>query len=1432
MMPREPLPTAIADHRRRLTMLIAVICINLAAVAQPIAAGERQISIHRIDAMPNLPQPFKIRDWRQTASDYDAFVFELNGHSGRPPLVWIDKAHRNFKEDAFGLYTSAWEHRGGPNSHGGEFHEAINTIPAVLGASLVGIDKSNQHGRNWVSMCRGYFNRGRGWDICANSTMPQPGPDGREAACEFWYHLYPNILFFQLASQYPNTPGFDELLHKASDQMYRATKVLKNVPRGFHYSWLNFSSMEPIYNGRFEQPDASAGFACLQYAAYRKFHDPKYLEGADWATQALVAEPKNPYYECLLPFGAYTAARLNAEEGRTYNLAKLVNWCFAGKTPCRGGDWGAVVGRWGEYDVSGLIGASDRVFLMNTFDTASPLVPLVRYDPRFARAIGKWMLNAANAARLFYPDELPTEYQAAADLKDAVKSVIAYEAISPNRNGQPIFADRDDWGPETRGPAGLERISQFSLYGSSHAGIFGAIIHRTSDERILMLDCLATDFYRDKAYPTYLIFNPYAEEKEVRIDVGPKRVDLYDAVLQTVIATNVCGTTTLKLAKDSAVVIVLTPVGGKVTHVETKRLIDGVVVDYRVGLKSAAGEQRRPTPGIDQYDLALRVNQKRLPRSETLPVKPATEAAIRVHAGRVVAELNPLFIGYNIEDLSYALHPGLCAQMLYGESFEDEPDVELPAGWEAWLEPKTAEASRDTATLRKWRGAWAFEDGEVTLVGARERRICTSAVQMTSGTVECELFQPSTERNFWGPGLLVCWKPEAYYYVHISPERHVIELAKGDSPNFTQSARSLASREVALKYDQWYRVKVGVEDGRIAVLLDGKQVLDFHDPVPLSGGVGLESSFCVARFRNLAVTPKGGRTWRADFSLKDRPYTHQANISRWWEPFVTGNASAQYKWDKENPYNTDRCQKIELLSGEGTVGIFNTGLHNWGLTFRRGWSYQGRVYLRGNYAGEVTLALQSRDGSKTYSTQKLSGLEKDWRRFDIRLRCTDDEKDGRFAIWIEKPGRIWVDQAILMPDESGLYKGLPVRRDLAEKLVAGISNIRFGGDMVNCWAFDWKQMLAPPDKRRQYADGWNYHKSPQFMIFEFLDFCRAAGVEPIVNFGEQTSVDEIADFLEYCNADNSTTWGRKRIESGKAGPYAIKYVMYGNGFPPLENVRRLAEAIERKHLGVKVITGDIGHETWTNFAAHNPPMAMAIGQLGKLPAIEALGSRPEVGELGSHLNWANNIEFTQAKYALFVGRGRPFFYAEEVNSGHHNWQRGLSDALHVMTCERYGKTVWGSSFCTALQASGNLYEWDEGHIQFTSGESWYQPSGWAVRLVGENFQPIVLETEVAGPSLKLAHRSEKVAIETETPALVASATRDRDAQVLVLKVVNLWGGQVTTRLDLGPARGEIIGGDYSRIASPAWRQYGTVAGHNCAAPGEYQESVGRDENDL
>ena len=97
------------------------------------------------------------------------------------------------------------------------------------------------------------------------------------------------------------------------------------------------------------------------------------------------------------------------------------------------------------------------------------------------------------------------------------------------------------------------------------------------------MDCLKTDFFREKAYPTYLYFNPYKEDKSVMIDVGDRPIDLYDAVSRSFVAQNVVGQTSIRLTKDSAAVIVLAPAGGVLVQDGSKLLVNGITVDYRVG---------------------------------------------------------------------------------------------------------------------------------------------------------------------------------------------------------------------------------------------------------------------------------------------------------------------------------------------------------------------------------------------------------------------------------------------------------------------------------------------------------------------------------------------------------------------------------------------------------------------------------------------------------------------------------------------------------------------------------------------------------------------------------------------------------------------------------------------------------------------------------
>ena len=255
----------------------------------------------------------------------------------------------------------------------------------------------------------------------------------------------------------------------------------------------------------------------------------------------------------MLPFGTLIAARLNAEHQREYDVDRFLNWCF-GISDCRGG-WGVTAGRWGGYDCDGLVGSIDNregyAFAMNTFAQAGALVPLARYDTRYARAIGKWMLNLANSARLFYPGSLPPGHETSAFWKGDLAHVIAYEGLrcewqgkSPCATGDPVAMN---WGPKT----------DLGLYGSSYVGLLGAIVRPTSVPRILQLDCLATDFFHDRAWPTFLCYNPYPERRTFEFTTGASASDLYDAVSRTFVKRDVRHTATLTIPADSASVIVV-----------------------------------------------------------------------------------------------------------------------------------------------------------------------------------------------------------------------------------------------------------------------------------------------------------------------------------------------------------------------------------------------------------------------------------------------------------------------------------------------------------------------------------------------------------------------------------------------------------------------------------------------------------------------------------------------------------------------------------------------------------------------------------------------------------------------------------------------------------------------------------------------------------
>ncbi|MCI1779418.1 MAG: hypothetical protein LKI53_05615 [Bacteroidales bacterium] len=533
-----------------------------------------QVAIPRVAEMPDMPSPYKMTDWRGKAVSFDKYVFDLNRKDEVGPLIWFDNHRRNVDQTTFGLYTAIHDVRQGAEANDGEYHESLNSMSAVLGAGLVRIDKTNQDGRNYVKMLQNYFNSDNGWNIIMNNTYPNVGNDNGGYSRDWWYNIFPNALYYAVCDVFPNEKGADEIQKAIAEQFVRADSVLDG---NYDYSSFDYSKMQGILNNIPMEQDAAAGHAYVLLCAYNKFGDERYLRHSESALDALLSQKESRFYEVLMPLGIYTAAYLNATEGKKYDVAKMLDWVFDGcKSPSGRTGWGVITGKWGKYDVDGLQGSTTDgggyAFLMNSIMMSWPLVPMVKYQPQYARAIGKWMLNMANACRLFYPEYIDPGNQMLPQMRTLTDNNIAYEGLrktdvsgKPELKGVSPVALGD--GPKWAG--GNPPESMFSVYSSAPVGILGAIVDTTNVKGILKLDCNVTDFYSERPYPVFLYYNPYDSDREVEYYSGGK-YDLFDVLSDKYMARNVSGHVSFEIPEDSARLIVQLPANTRLEYSDGK----------------------------------------------------------------------------------------------------------------------------------------------------------------------------------------------------------------------------------------------------------------------------------------------------------------------------------------------------------------------------------------------------------------------------------------------------------------------------------------------------------------------------------------------------------------------------------------------------------------------------------------------------------------------------------------------------------------------------------------------------------------------------------------------------------------------------------------------------------------------------------------------
>lgn len=573
------------------------------------AEDDAQQSIPYMKDWPKLPSPFIVRSWEDTARQVTLLALDPAAEYPFFPVSALFRQETPLSGGAqgqqFGLQTYLRSTPAAP-----VYGEAVAQLSAVVTASMTeGIDPRRLYGMDYVQMAQAYFSRtpdGRGF--VSNNTPVD------DCAGSFWYTLYPTCLYFHLAALHPDDPVLEGHMREVADTWLDA------LPNISTWDAQGYSLKEQrVIPGNHTEPEGILGAAYVMLMAYERFDDPRYLDAAVTLMEQAAERTGNPYYEILGSYAPYVAARLNAEENAGLPLARMLDWVFNDGSEAARPGWGVISARWGDYDAYGLSGSltdtQGYAFSMNTFVTAGMLAPVARYAPQYSRALGQYLTAVAANSQMFFADGLPAELQDDSGYTAQTGlTCLVYEGVRNQGRTTPYATgDAKVFAPGVEG-------TNFSFYSSGPIGLFSSIVRQTSVPEILAFDLLRTDFEHDAAYPTWLLYNPLQETREVCLTLPDGDAhDVYDAVSGQYLGRSVRGSVTFPMAADTAVQAVILPAGVPLAENAGRVEADGIVVRHA----SAWVE----LPGAEEYAI--------LREGDALPLEAHLPDGDRITACRV-----------------------------------------------------------------------------------------------------------------------------------------------------------------------------------------------------------------------------------------------------------------------------------------------------------------------------------------------------------------------------------------------------------------------------------------------------------------------------------------------------------------------------------------------------------------------------------------------------------------------------------------------------------------------------------------------------------------------------------------------------------------------------------------------------------------------------
>jgi alpha-L-arabinofuranosidase len=499
-------------------------------------------------------------------------------------------------------------------------------------------------------------------------------------------------------------------------------------------------------------------------------------------------------------------------------------------------------------------------------------------------------------------------------------------------------------------------------------------------------------------------------------------------------------------------------------------------------------------------------------------------------------------------------------------------------------------------------------------------------------------------------------------------------------------------------------------------------------------------------------------------------------VSGMWDPIATGSTPASFLHDPVEPFNGSFSQRITHGVGGGTVGVANRGLNRSGIAVDKGRTYVGGVYLRSqSFDGLVTVALQRPDGARTYARTTIRYAGRSWSKYAFTLKSNATDPNARFAVWIDKPGTLWVDQAVLMDDAAHRFHGLPIRADIANAMVdEGVTFLRYGGSMTNAPEYRWKNMIGDPDRRSPYRGTWYPYSSNGFGIFDFLNFCEAAHIDAAFAINIDETPQDASDLADYLTAPASNRWGRRRAQDGHPAPYLVRYIEIGNEeglggddaptyWNYINRFHALARAIHSCDPSLKLVC-----------AAWWRPDSPNVEAVFKAIDGEAAAWDLHIG--GDDLRTGDEVDRDLPRMQQRFHEWNPKTSMKAVifeeNGGRHDMQRALGHAGVLNAVRRHGDFVMADCPANCLQPwHENDNGWDQGQVFFTPDRVWFMPPAYAQQMASRTYEPLCVESRVSGST-----------------DLSATATRSVDGKTLVISVVNVGAIPATASIEVGGFR--------------------------------------------